>query len=156
LRCGAGEEAGGGVEDGAAAANGFAEKIVAARGGVDEADAVAVDGAEEHDEAGELEEGFAFRLGAGAELEAGRVFENDQQRDLPFLDELLAVRFAEASGDVPIDVTDVVAEGVFDDLVELHAAAAEGGAVFAAEDVFDRVTDAPLQLAQERQGILDF
>jgi hypothetical protein len=41
-------------------------------------------------------------------------------------------------------------------LIELHAAAAEGGAVFATEDVFDRVTDAPLQLAQERQGIFDF
>ena len=137
------------MEDGAAAADGFAEKIVAVRGGVDEADAVAVDGAEEHDEPGEFEEGFAFRLGAGTKLEAGRIFKHHEQGDLAFLDEFLAVRFAEASGDVPIDVADVVAEGVFDDLIELHAAAAEGGAVFAAEDVFDRVTDAPLQLAQQ-------
>ena len=144
------------MEDGAAAADGLAEKIIAAGRRVDEADTVAVDGAEQHHEAGELEEGFAFRLRAGAELEARGVFENDEQGDLAFLDEFLAVGFPETGGDVPVDVADVVAEGVFDDLVELHAAAAEGGAVFAAEDVFDGVADAPFELAQKGQRIADF
>jgi hypothetical protein len=139
------------VHDLAAAADGFADDF-ALGAGVDEADAVAVDGAEQHDEAGEFEEGLAFGLGAGAEGERRGIFEDEQQGDLALLDEFLAVGFAEARGDVPIDVAHVVAELVFDDLIKLHAAAAEGGAVFATEDVFHRMTHAPLELAEEGEG----
>ena len=147
---GAGEQRGGGVHDLAAAADGFADDF-ALGAGVDEADAVAVDGAEQHDEAREFEEGLAFGLRAGTEGEGRGVFEDDEQGDLAFFDEFFSVGLAEAGGDVPVDVADVVAELVFDDLVELHAAAAKGRAVFAAEDVFHGVADAPFELAQEGQ-----
>ena len=138
----------GGVEDGAASADGLAEGVAVGRD-MEKTDAVAVDGAEQHDEAGEFEVGLAFGLGAGAELEPGGVLEDDHHGDLAFLDEFFAVGFAEAGGDVPVDVADVVAELVFDDLVELHAASAEGGAVFTAQYIFHGVTHAPLEPAQE-------
>ncbi len=119
---GAREEGGGGVENLAAAADGFAEEI-ARRGGVDEADAVAVDGAEQHDEAGEFEQRLALRLRARAKAQGRGILENHQQRDLALLDEFLAVGFAEARGDVPVNVAHVVAELVFLRLdSELHAA----------------------------------
>jgi hypothetical protein len=116
---------------------------------VEEADAVAVDGAEHHHEPGEFEQGLALGLRAGAELQADAVLEEEEQRNLALFDEFLAVGLAEAGGDIPIDVADIVAEGVFDDLVKLHAAAAEGGTVFAAQHVLHRMAHAPLQLAQE-------
>ena len=65
-RCGLGEERGGGVHDLAATADGLANDF-SLGASVDEADAVAVDGTEQHDETGEFEEGFAFGLGARAE-----------------------------------------------------------------------------------------
>ena len=67
-RCGPGEERGGGVHDLAATADGLANDF-SLGASVDEADAVAVDGTEQHDETGEFEEGFAFGLCAGAEGE---------------------------------------------------------------------------------------
>ena len=45
-----------------------------------------------------------------------------------------------------------VAELVLDDLIELHAAAAKGRAVFPAQDVFNGVPHAPLELTKEGQG----
>ncbi len=101
--------------------------------------------------AGEFEQRLAFRLRAGAELQADGVLEEQQQRNLALLDKFLAVGLAKAGGDVPVDVADVVAVGVLDDLVELHAAAAERRAVLAAEHVLDRMTHAPLELAQKRK-----
>ena len=95
-----------------------------------------------------MQTSFAFGLRAGAKVKRWGVFEDQEEGDLALLDEFLAVGLAEAGGDVPVDVADVVAEFVFDDLVELHAATAESGAVFAAEDVFDGVADAPFELAQ--------
>jgi hypothetical protein len=88
-------------------------------------------------------------------LEAGGVLKEDDDGDFAFFDEFFAVGFAEAGGDVPIDVADVVAVFVADDLVEFHAAAAEGGAVFAAEGGFDGVAHAPFEFAQEGQGVGD-
>jgi hypothetical protein len=82
-------------------------------------------------------------------VEGRGIFEDEEEGDFAFFDEFLAVGFAEAGRDVPIDVADVVAEGVFHDLVELHAAAAEGGAIFAAEDIFHGVAHAPFELAEE-------
>ena len=116
-----------------------------------ESDAVAVGGAEQGDQAGEFEEGVAFGAAGRAELQRGRILEEDQHGDLALLDELLAVGFAEAGGDVPVDVAHVVAELVLHDLVELHATAAEGGAVFAAQHRLDRVPDPPLEAPQRRE-----
>ncbi len=53
------EQGRGSMEDGPAAAHGFAKQMTVRRG-VNEADPVAVDGAEQHDEAGELEQAFTF------------------------------------------------------------------------------------------------
>ena len=60
--------------------------------------------------------------------------------------------FGAARGDIPVDVAHVVAERVFHDLIELHAAATKRRAILAAEDVLDGVADAPLELAQEGEG----
>src|SRR5258708_7768750 len=138
------------MEDLPPAPHGFLERI-AGLGSVEEADAVAVDSAEHHDEAGQLEQRLALGLRTGAELQADAVLEQEEQGDLAFLDEFLAVGLAEAGGDGPVDVADVVAGGVFDNWVELHAAAAEGGAVFAAEHVLHGMAYAPLELLQQRE-----
>jgi hypothetical protein len=116
---------------------------------VHEADAVPVDRAEEHDEAGQLEQRLPLGLRARAEVQRRRVLEDEQERHLALLDELLAVGLAQPGGDVPVDVADVVAELVAHDLVEFDAAAAERRAVLAAQDVLDRVAHPPLELAQE-------
>ena len=71
---------------------------------------------------------------------------------LALLDEFLAVSLAEPRGDIPVDIAHVVAELVFHDLVELHAASAEGGAIFTAQHIFDRVAHAPFELTQQREG----
>jgi hypothetical protein len=137
--------------DGASAVDGGREHgSVGAK--VGETDAVAVDAGEEEEETGEFEQGLAFGDGGGAELEGGRVFENEEHGDLAFLDEFFAVGFAEAGGDVPVDIADIVAVGVFDDLVELHASSAESGAIASAEGGFDGVTHAPLKAPQRREG----
>src|SRR5258708_34264540 len=117
------------MEDLPPAPHGFLERI-AGLGSVEEADAVAVDSAEHHDEAGQLEQRLALGLRTGAELQADAVLEQEEQGDLAFLDEFLAVGLAEAGGDVPVGVAGVVAEGDFDNLVELHAPAPKGGAGF--------------------------
>jgi hypothetical protein len=83
-------------------------------------------------------------------LQAGRILKHDQQGDFALFDEFFPIRLAEARGDVPVDVAYVVAKLVFHDLVELHAAAAKGGAIFAAEHGLDRMAHAPLKAAQER------
>jgi hypothetical protein len=119
------------VQNLASAADRFAKQVAAGRG-VDEPHAVAIHGPEQHDEAGEFHERLALRLGAGAEVQRGRILEHHQEGDLAFLDEFLAVGLAEPRGDVPVDVAHVVAEAVFHDLVELHAPSAKGGTVFAA------------------------
>ena len=65
------------------------------------------------------------------------------------------VRTGEKVVRVPLgDVADIVAELVFHDLVELDPAAAKGRAVFAAEDVFDRVADTPRKLPEKGEGTL--
>src|SRR5471030_1133073 len=110
-----------------------------------------VDRPEQHDQAGELQQRLALGLRAGPEVQGRRVLEDQEQRDLALLHEFLAIGLAEAGGDVPVDVADVVAELILHHLVELDAAAAEGRAVFAAEDVLDGVAHAPLQLPQQGQ-----
>jgi len=89
---------------------------------------------------------------AGTELEARGVLDDEEQRDLALLDEFLPVGFAEAGGDVPVDVSHIVAELVLHHLVELHAAAAEGGAVLTAGHVLDGVAYTPLEATQPREG----
>ena len=120
-------------------------------GGVEQADAIAVNGPEQHDEAGQFEQGLALGGVAGAELQAGGILENDEKGQFAFLDEFFAVGFAEARGDVPVDVAHIVAEGVFDDLIEFHAPAAKGRAILAAEHIGHGVFDAPLQAAEQCQ-----
>jgi hypothetical protein len=137
--------------DGETAPGGLGEMVVGV-GQVDVADAVAVEGAKEHEEAGEFEEGFAFGAVGGAELEGGGVLNDEEEGEFAFFDEFFAVGFAEAGGDVPVNVADVVAVFVADDLVEFHAAAAEGGAVFAGEGGFDGMAEAPFEFAEEREG----
>ena len=90
---------------------------------------------------------------AGAELQRQAVVEEQHDGELALLDVLLAVRLAAARGDVPVDVAHVVAELVLHHLIELAAAAAEGGAVLAAEQRVRRVADSPLELAEERCGM---
>ena len=96
----------------------------------------------------EFEQGLALRLRARAEVQRRRVLKEHEQRDLAFLDEFFPVGLAEPRGDVPVDVAHIVAKRVFHDLVELHAAAAEGGTVLAAEHVLDGVAHTPLEAAQ--------
>ena len=117
---------------------------------VDDADAIAVGGRKHHRERGELEERGALGAGAGAELQRECVLKDDEDGELAFLDEFFAERFAEARGDVPVDVADIVAEIIFYNLVELHAAPAEHRTVFAGERILDGFFHAPLELAQQR------
>src|ERR1035438_2569482 len=142
-RGGAPDERCRGVEDRAPASDRLAEHGSVGHG-VDESDAVAVDGPEEHHEPRELEERLPLGLRARTEDQAGRVLEDQEQRHLPLLCELFSVRLPEARGDIPVDVADVVPELVPDNLVELDAPAAEGRAVLAAEDVLDRMAEPPL------------
>ena len=139
------------MQDGPAAAHRLAKQI-AVRRGVNKAHAIAVDGAEKHDQAGEFKQRLAFGQRSGAKLQAGRVLKHDQQGDFALLDEFFPIRIAQAGGDIPVDVADVVAKFVFDDLVELHAAAAKGRAIFTAQHGLNRVAHAPFEAAQERHG----
>jgi hypothetical protein len=118
---------------------------------VHEAHPVAVHRAQQHDEAGEFEQRLAFGLRAGTEVKRRRILEHQQERDLAFLDELFAVRFAEPRGDVPVDVPHIVAELILHHLIELHAASAKRRAVLAAEDVLHRMPHPPFELPQERE-----
>jgi len=65
---------------------------------------------------------------------------------------LLSVGLAEARRDVPVDVPNVVAELVLDDLVELHAASAEGRAILAAEHILHSMAHAPLHPPEKGKG----
>ena len=138
------------MEDGTAAADRLAKQVAVGRG-VEEADPVPVDGAEQHDQAGEFEQRLALRLRARAEVQGRAVLEDEEQRDLALLHELLPVGLAQPRGHIPVDVANVVAELVAHHLVEFDAAAAEGRAVFTAQDVLHRVAHPPLQLAQDAQ-----
>jgi len=124
-------EIGQGIENRTAPAHGFGQ-AVASGISVHDANAVAVGGGQHHRETGKLEQRRALRARAGAELERERVLKNNQHRELALLDELLAEGFAQTRGDVPVNIADVVAEIVFYNLIELHAAPAERRAVFAA------------------------
>ena len=90
-------------------------------------------------------------MGGGTELQARRILEHQEQRDLALLDKSLPVGFAEPRRDVPVNIAHVVAELVFHNLVEFHAATAKGRAVFTAEHVLDGMAHAPLQPAQQGQ-----
>ena len=139
------------MQDRAAAAD-WLPQLVTVRRGIEVTYAVAVDGPEQHHQSGEFEQGLALRLGGGTELQAGRILKHEQQRHLALLDEFLPVGFSEARRDVPVNIAHIVAELVFHDLVEFHAATAEGRAVFAAEHIFNSVAHAPLQPAKQGKG----
>jgi len=60
--------------------------------------------------------------------------------EFPLFNIALDVRLAGAGGDVPVDGADVIARFVGADFVEVHAAAFEDTAVFAGQQVLDRLS----------------
>ena len=139
------------MQDRSAAAHRLLQLISAGRG-IHVANAVPVYRPEQHHQAGEFEKRLAFRQLGGAELQARGILEDQQEGDFALLDELLSVGLAEARRDVPVDVPNVVAELVLDDLVELHAASAEGRAILAAEHILHSMAHAPLHPPEKGKG----
>ena len=67
----------------------------------------------------EVDEQVPFAAVHGAEVHGRRDVEKEMRRDLAVLEVLPHVRRVKPSGHVPIDVADVVAEGVFANVREI-------------------------------------
>ena len=92
-------------------------------------DAVVVLQRRKREERGDLGTELALALRDAAEPRRGRAVDRKEDVQLAVLAELLDVRRAHASGDVPVDAADVVTGLVLADLLELEAGAAEDAAV---------------------------
>jgi len=65
---------------------------------------------EQHHEAGEFEQSLRASIGApGTEVQRRRILDNTSSVTSALLDEFFPVGLAEARGDIPVDVADVVA-----------------------------------------------
>ncbi len=95
----------------------------------DAADAVVVRDGREREHRGQLGCVLALAQVPRAELLGARHVDDEQEREVALLDELLHVRRAHAGGDVPVDRADLVAGSVLAHLGELHPAALEDGVV---------------------------
>ena len=118
---------------------------------IQQADTVAVEGTDKHDQRRQLEQHIATRPPGRAELQRGIVLKHQQHADLALLDEFLAVGLAEAGRHIPVDVAEVITPRVLHNLVELHAAPAEDRAVVAREHGRDRLPQPPLEMRQQRR-----
>ena len=101
------------------------------------ADPVVVRHRREGEQRGELGREVALGQVARAEVLGARDVDEQEDRQVALLDELLDVRDADAGRDVPVDGADVVAGRVLAHLGELHAAALEDRVVLAPEPRVD-------------------
>jgi hypothetical protein len=95
----------------------------------------------------------AFAHLARAEIDRGRKVEQEPGRELAVLVVLAHVGSLQPGGDVPVDVTNVVAILVFAQVREIQTEAAEQRAVIALKQPVETAHHRPLQAAQDRLRI---
>ena len=99
---------------------------------------VAVVGGAEGEDRSELGRGAPFAALRRTEHAGGGDVDQQQNRKLALFNEFFDVGRTHAGRDVPVDIPDIVLDGVLPDLLEFDTAPLEGAAVRAAGDFIDR------------------
>src|SRR5204863_8595433 len=109
------------------------------------ADAIAVTREQAGEDRCEVDQEIAFATVDGAKIHGRRKVQQEVRVDLTVLEVLAHEGGVEARGDVPVDVPDVVAEGVFADVREVQPLALEDRAVVALEQTVQTADHGPVE-----------